>query len=99
MQRREAKISPGDPERYARKIPAEAAYFESAWKSAGWWDWMVVRAVLCEPVSNAAFPANRVITGNFSEFGLREVLVGEENGLAATVSVPLPAQNLTAKIF
>jgi hypothetical protein len=52
-----------------------------------------------KPVSDAEFPANRVITGNFSEFGLREVLVGPRNRLAAAVSARLPAQNLTAKIF
>jgi hypothetical protein len=52
-----------------------------------------------KPVSDAEFPANRVITGNFSEFGLREVLVGRRNKLAAAVSARLPAQNLTAKIF
>jgi hypothetical protein len=52
-----------------------------------------------KPVSNAEFPGNRVITGNFSEFGLREILVGRRNTLAAAVSARLPAQQLTAKIF
>jgi hypothetical protein len=60
---------------------------------------VAVCAVRYEPVSNAAFPANRAITGNFSESGLREVLVGRRNRLAAAVSARLPAQNLTAKIF
>ena len=23
------------------KIPTETAYFDSAWRSAVWWDWMV----------------------------------------------------------
>jgi hypothetical protein len=46
-----------------------------------------------KPLSDAAFHANRVITGNFSTFGLREVLVGRRNSLAAAVSARLPAQN------
>jgi hypothetical protein len=38
-----------------------------------------------------------VSAGNVAEFGLREVLVGQRNRLAAAVFARLPAQNLTAK--
>jgi hypothetical protein len=39
-----------------------------------------------KPVSNAEFPGNRAITGNFSEFGLLRVLVERRNVLAIAVS-------------
>jgi hypothetical protein len=42
-------------------------------------------ASLAKPVSDAEFPANRKITGNFSEFGLLEVLVERRNMCAAAV--------------
>jgi hypothetical protein len=65
------------------EIPAETPYLASYRKRAVCGDWMVVCAVICEPVSNAAFPANRAITGNFSEIGLLEVLVERRNLHAA----------------
>jgi hypothetical protein len=68
MQRREAKISPRD--RKCRQRPKEwndtygnphrNGCFKSAWKSAVWWDWMVVCAVRYEPVSADISPVIRM---------------------------------------
>jgi hypothetical protein len=59
MQRREAEIGLRDRERHQRpkerndtgENPPEMARFESVWKCAVLKDWMVVSAVICEPVS------------------------------------------------
>jgi len=72
-----------NPEIRVAKIPAETASLESTRKSAVWKDWMVVCAVVCEPVSAAiphwktaairCFPLSLVKTGNSNpkDFGFR----------------------------
>ena len=50
------------------KIPTEAAYRESAPGFAVSWDWMVVCAVPCEPVSTEYFPVIREFNREVRDF-------------------------------
>jgi len=78
MQRPEAKNQPERPQVVTRdekegtilaEMPTETTSFESARKSAVWKDWMVVRAVRCEPVSTGDSLLTGKLTGYFSVLG------------------------------
>src|SRR6266404_3249632 len=51
------------------EIPAETPYLALCRKHAVCKDWMVVRAVICEPVSTRQFPAIREFYREFCDSG------------------------------
>jgi hypothetical protein len=101
MQRREAKIGLRERKGHRRpkqrndtgENPAETARFDSAWKSAVWWDWMVVYAVRYEPVSTCTSLLTGKLTGIFFDFDAFGSDSGTKDPCAAATSRQIPYQN------
>jgi hypothetical protein len=87
MRRREAEFGLRDRKCHRRpkesgkipaKIPAETACFDSAWKPAVWWDWMV-GATGIEPVTPCS--SNRLLAPKSgAKFAYEDALVKPSHG-------------------